>query len=153
MSEISLETAYKILVSPTSPQCKGKKRMTFSEVAKKFNVSVSVVEKIKSGKWERKMQLHPLINKNQSHYNAASKSAIEEMEEFMTLSEMIGFCCGNIHKYKYRQDFKNQKESDLKKIKTYENYLDVLRECSNHLEGDIIIKDAFIMLDIEFRYK
>ena len=46
---ITYETAFKILVSPTSPQGIGEKRMTYEEVAKKFKVSVEKVESIKNG--------------------------------------------------------------------------------------------------------
>ena len=46
---ITYEEAFNILTSKTSPQGKGKRSLTFQEVAKKFNVSVGIVESIKNG--------------------------------------------------------------------------------------------------------
>lgn len=52
------------------------------------------------------MKLHPLINKEASHYDTGKISAIEELEKVLTVTEMIGFCKANIFKYQYRLDDK-----------------------------------------------
>ena len=74
------------------------------------------------------MKLHPLINKESAHYDTGKTSAIEELEKVLTVTEMIGFCKANIFKYQYRLDDKGQKESDIKKIRTYEEYLKLLTQ-------------------------
>ena len=45
---ITYETACDILVSPTGPQGLGVRSMTHEEVAKKFKVSVEIVDSIKN---------------------------------------------------------------------------------------------------------
>ena len=70
---------------------------------------------------------HPLLNpESNKHYNSSDKTCIEEMEEIFTVDEMISYCKVNIFKYEFRKDIKGQKESDLKKIETYKNYLKFL---------------------------
>lgn len=76
---------------------------------------------------------HPLINPESSHYDDEKKTAIEELEEQLNLVEMMGACRFNIFKYKYRQDKKGQKQADLKKIETYENYLKFLESIEKQL--------------------
>ncbi len=67
---------------------------------------------------------HPLVNAESKHYKADGKpSAIELLENILTLEEMIGLCRGNIFKYEYRKDHKGQAESDQKKIYSYRKYL------------------------------
>lgn len=99
------------------------------------------------------MKLHPLINQESKHYDAEGKTAIELLEEQLTVSEMIGFCKGNIFKYKYRADHKSQKDSDMKKIETYENYLYLLRHVNAMTLSAPSVKDAFKKLEIKFRYR
>lgn len=77
---------------------------------------------------KRNIELHPLINKSSLHYDTGKTSAIEELEKVLTVTEMIGFCKGNIFKYQYRLEEKGQKESDLAKIKTYKAYLSLLEQ-------------------------
>ena len=72
-------------------------------------------------------QLHVLINEDSAgHYDVEGVSAIEEMERGMSIREGIGFARASIFKYKFRKDHKGQKDSDEKKIETYELYLGAL---------------------------
>ena len=99
------------------------------------------------------MKLHPLINKDSSHYDKGKKSAIEELEKQLTVTEMIGFCKGNIFKYRYRLEDKGQKESDLKKIQTYENYLKLLERLD---DAGYFLDTVAMALEksmIRFRYR
>jgi len=96
--------------------------------------------------------MHPLINKDSAHYDAGGKTAIEELEEMLTLREMIGFCKGNIKKYSYRADYKGQKDSDLRKIKTYRNYLDFLCTLVGIHGEDIKVKEIYIREGIAIKY-
>ena len=96
--------------------------------------------------------IHPLLNAASTHYQD-EKSAIELLEETATLGEQIGWCKGNIFKYKYRQDKKGQKESDLIKIKTYEDYLQFLSWCSFKISKDIICKDAYKSRELNIIYQ
>ena len=71
---------------------------------------------------------HPLINQQVGkHYGDYKSNDIFEIEKELTVAEMIGACKFNILKYASRQDKKGQKESDLKKIKTYQDYLELLQ--------------------------
>ncbi len=72
-------------------------------------------------------QLHVLINEDSAgHYDIDGVSAIEEMEKDMSIREAIGYSRGNLLKYNFRKNHKGQKDSDDKKIKTYELYLGAL---------------------------
>jgi hypothetical protein len=99
------------------------------------------------------MKLHPLINKESAHYDTEKTSAIEEMEKLLTVTEMIGFCKGNIFKYQYRAEHKGQRESDIKKIETYENYLNLLEELSDSGYYDDEVSLALGKAMLEFRYR
>jgi len=99
------------------------------------------------------MKLHPLINKESAHYDTGKTSAIEELEKVLTVTEMIGFCKANIFKYQYRLEEKGQKESDIKKIRTYENYLSLLEELSDSGYYDDEVSLALGKAMIEFRYR
>jgi len=99
------------------------------------------------------MKLHPLINKESSHYDTGKTSAIEELEKVLTVTEMIGFCKANIFKYRYRLEEKGQKDSDIKKIRTYENYLSLLEELSDSGYYDDEVSLALGKAMIEFRYR
>jgi len=99
------------------------------------------------------MKLHPLINKESSHYDTGKTSAIEELEKVLTVTEMIGFCKANIFKYQYRLDEKGQKESDLQKIKTYEDYLTLLLRLD---DAGYFLDTVAIALNksmLQFRYR
>jgi hypothetical protein len=99
------------------------------------------------------MKLHPLINKDSAHYDTGNTSAIEELEKELTVTEMIGFCKANIFKYKYRLENKGQKESDLQKIKTYEDYLLLLLRLD---DAGYFLDTVAMALDksmLRFRYR
>lgn len=97
--------------------------------------------------------LHPLINAASTHYDTDKRSAIEELEEELTVAEMIGACKFNIFKYEFRQDAKGQKEADIKKIETYKNYLRLLEYL------DLISSDLFTVAEamkadgLKYRYR
>ena len=99
------------------------------------------------------MKLHPLINKESSHYDTGKTNAIEELEKQLTVTEMIGFCKANIYKYKYRMDHKGQKESDRKKIETYKNYLSVLLQLDDAGYFLDTVAMALEKAMIQFRYR
>jgi len=99
------------------------------------------------------MKLHPLINKESSHYDTGKTSAIEELEKVLTVTEMIGFCKANIFKYQYRLENKGQKESDIKKIHTYENYLSLLEDLSDSGYYDDEVSLALGKAMLEFKYR
>ena len=99
------------------------------------------------------MNLHPLINKDSAHYDTEGKTAIELLEEQLTVKEMIGFCKGNIFKYEYRAEHKGQKESDFKKIQTYKDYLDLLEGVYEMSPFVTSVAKAFEILEIKFRYR
>ena len=61
---------------------------------------------------------HPLLNSDSPHYDTGYRPLIMEIEEELTVSEMIGVCEFNIFKYEHRQ--KGQDESDIKKADTYQ---------------------------------
>jgi aminopeptidase C len=98
-------------------------------------------------------QLHPLINKESPHYDTEKTSAIEELEKVLTVTEMIGFCKGNIFKCQYRAEHKGQRESDIKKIETYENYLSLLLRLDNAGYFLDTVAMAFEKSMISFRYR
>ncbi len=99
------------------------------------------------------MKKHPLINKKQSpHYDTKDKPAIQQLEEEMSVIEMQGFVYGNIFKYKYRQDHKGQKDSDLEKIETYENYYNVIKMLLNKGYHNHKVADALRLEEIVYAY-
>ena len=72
---------------------------------------------------------HPLKNPESSHYDLWSGlEAIEVLEAVMTKEELIGWCKGNILKYRLRVGRKDEPLKELKKIETYENYLKYLEK-------------------------
>lgn len=95
--------------------------------------------------------LHPLINPNSQHYQHDTKSSIEMMEEKYNVLEMIAFCRINIFKYEYRKEHKGQLETDLEKIITYQNYLDLLLRCS-HIYSPTV-KQSYSRNGIAIEYK
>ena len=101
-----------------------------------------------------KLQLHPLINKDSIHYQANDrKPAIEELEEVLSIREMIGFTLGNIFKYEYRLEEKGQMKDDLIKIKTYTAYLDELYNLLVlGIEDRISVHRAWDIANKQWRY-
>lgn len=99
------------------------------------------------------MKLHPLINPDSSHYDDPNGlTAIEMLEEVLTVQEMIGYCKGNIFKYEYRKHKKGQTASDIQKIKTYVKYLDVLFPLLDYTNM-VSVKKAFENSGLKFKYK
>ena len=96
---------------------------------------------------------HPLINPRQKHYSQDGKSAIKELEQLLTVDQMIGFCKASIFKYEFRKDLKGQKDSDLVKIETYKNYLKVLETCSYSARSVKLVNEYFLDAKLEFEYE
>jgi hypothetical protein len=97
------------------------------------------------------MKVHPLITKGENlHYvNNDGKNRIYDMEKEMTVVKMIGFCEGNLFKYKVRE--KNQDEEDLKKIAKNKNYITELEKIPKRFQ-DLTVRRAFKKLNIEWDY-
>jgi hypothetical protein len=103
---------------------------------------------------------HPLLNEDSKHYDG-DKPAIQELEENLTLSEAIGFAKGNAFKYDYRKDSKGSKDSDIKKQRTFINYLQFLFEIeaniNSHKKNNELmhkkLSEVYKILNIEIDYK
>lgn len=97
---------------------------------------------------------HPLLNKDSKHYEAQGEPAIKLLEAQATVREQIGWCNGNILKYEYRQDHKGQKESDIKKIATYQAYKNWLCYLlsENQEIGSMIVAHAYQYCNVEVDY-
>ena len=99
------------------------------------------------------MKLHPLINPESSHYQSGGKVAIEEMQKVLSVSEMIGWCKGNIFIYELRKELKGALEADKKKIETYKNYLKELEDMAYLSLGNHKVCDAIKLTKREWAYK
>ena len=97
-------------------------------------------------------QLHLLINKKSSHYDNGDKTTIEQIESVLTVEQMIGACIFNIMKYQDRKDHKEQHDSDIEKIKSYDRYKYML-ECLDVRFKDVIVSDVYKRLGIEWSYR
>jgi hypothetical protein len=102
---------------------------------------------------------HPLLNADSKHYDTKEKSAIQELEEELTIYAAIGFCEGNIIKYEYRKKAKGQEESDKKKIKTYSDYVIFLYKQKHDFKGKgvdlfyLTVAEVYRSNGIEIDYK
>ena len=86
------------------------------------------------------------VSSNQEHYKKASMQPIQFMQSLMTFEQFEGFLLGQIIKYKCRENYKDQKESDINKARQYAYWLKL------HREGHTIdpIKDS---VPDDFEYK
>lgn len=97
---------------------------------------------------------HPLLNPDSKHYAKDGKQSILTIEETLNMNEMIGACTFNIMKYTLRLESKGQKESDLKKIQTYQDYRDLLVGLrQEHSCGHMIVKSAYRFCGLEISYE
>ncbi len=98
--------------------------------------------------------MHPLLNRVDSvHYDGDGKPAIFEMEEYLSVREMIGFCAGSIFKYKARQGRKGQDEADARKIGTYVAYQEELIKLIRlGINDQISVEYAWKQANIQWRY-
>ena len=100
-------------------------------------------------------KLHPIIDKkNSGHYDKQERSAIEELEDEMTICEMRGFCFGNVQKYTYRLRHKGQATADAEKITHYQNYLNELTKLKfmDGINDSMVVTRAWKLAKIEWRY-
>lgn len=96
--------------------------------------------------------IHPLINPESKHYVHDGKQSIFEIEESISVDEMIGACTFNIMKDRRRLETKGQKSADLKKIETYRNYRDLLLDMKNkHDCGYMFVRDAYGFCGVEIK--
>ena len=89
---------------------------------------------------------HPLLNTDSPHYEASGTQAIYELEKELTIPEMIGYCKGNIFKYKWRGGAKG--DDYLKKIETYQNYLDFLQDKKIFKFSTLTVADNLALVGI-----
>lgn len=67
---------------------------------------------------------HPLKNPESKHYELwLGFESIEVLEATLSIDELIGWCKGNILKYRLRIGHKDDPLKEIKKIRTFENYL------------------------------
>jgi len=85
---------------------------------------------------------HPLLNPKSLYYHAQRISAIEQLEQELSLSACIGYAEGNIIRYSYRLDYKGQKEEDLEKLETFKKYLQWLRDLEAKVEASTVLTKA-----------
>lgn len=78
------------------------------------------------------------VASKQEHYKKASMQPIQFMQTLMTAEQFDGFLLGQVIKYKCRENFKDQKASDINKARQYLYWLKL------HREGHIIdpVKDS-----------
>ena len=65
---------------------------------------------------------HDPVDKPQ-HYNQGSIECLDAIESMLTAEEFKGYCKGNIIKYVWRENYKDQNIQDLKKSNFYLNRL------------------------------
>jgi len=96
---------------------------------------------------------HPLINPESNHYKQDGRQSIQDIEEKISVDEMIGACTFNIMKYTMRLDTKGQKKADLVKIKTYQDYKDLLLDMRNkHDCGYLMVCFAYKFCGVDIRH-
>ena len=93
---------------------------------------------------------HPLIDPQSPHYGKGDNATIRELEEALTVLEMIGFCLGNILKYRARMG-KKEGGGEERKIKHYEAYLEELTGI-NIVYAQERVSDAWKQMGIEWEY-
>lgn len=57
------------------------------------------------------------------HYNQGSIECLDAIESMLTAEEFKGYCKGNIIKYVWRENYKDQNIQDLKKSNFFLNRL------------------------------
>jgi hypothetical protein len=65
---------------------------------------------------------HDLVDRPK-HYNQGGVECLDAIEAALTPEEFKGYCKGNIIKYVWRENFKDQNIQDLKKSNFYLNRL------------------------------
>ncbi|MCK9532620.1 MAG: DUF3310 domain-containing protein [Gammaproteobacteria bacterium] len=90
---------------------------------------------------------HPLLNPKSLHYQHGTPT-IQEIESQMGIYACIGFAKGNMIKYKSRLDHKGQKEADLEKLQTYQNYLQWLLDIEEKVNASSMKKLSKICMPV-----
>ena len=95
---------------------------------------------------------HPLIDGDRTYYiNEEGRTTIEEIEEKLTLVEMIGAVKFNIMKYESRRGKKDVDGEEEQKIKRYSQYLEYLEAVPSKY-ALYYTKIALFMGDIRLKY-
>ena len=75
---------------------------------------------------------HPLLNSDSNHYTLFGEEAIIKFEQMFTRQELASWAKLNYYKYMFRLGKKDTVESEIKKMKTYEDYWNYLRSYSEN---------------------
>lgn len=102
-----------------------------------------------------KIPLHPLINPSSTHYRKdGEKTSIQQMEEEMSIREMIGAMLYNIKKVQYRMGNKDDIEKEVAKLQTYKDYLmELYKLLQQGLSDEFSVHRAWELTEITWRYK
>ena len=71
---------------------------------------------------------HPLLNSDSSHYSLFDDEAIEQFEKMFTTEELMAWSKLNYYKYMFRLGKKDGLDKEVKKMRTYEDYYNYLKE-------------------------
>jgi len=72
---------------------------------------------------------HPLINDDSSgHYGLFGHQTIDDFEKLFTKEELMAWAKITYYKYMFRLGKKDAVDKDLKKMRTYEDYYNYLKE-------------------------
>lgn len=69
---------------------------------------------------------HPLLNPDSPHYKILGDDSIEQFEKMFTVDELKAWAKLSYYKYMFRLGRKDSVESEIKKMKTYEDYYNYL---------------------------
>lgn len=73
-----------------------------------------------------------IINHPRHYCVEGMRECIEEMLLLYGRDAVIGYCQCNVHKYRYRADYKGHREEDMAKANWYLNKLEELRGGAEH---------------------
>ena len=89
---------------------------------------------------------HPLMNVSEIC------NSIKEMEEKMTVREMIGFCKGNIYKYEYKRENVGTTDKDDVMRSAYYDYMRILLNIDYEYH-DVTVNKAYEIVGIEMEHR
>ncbi len=90
--------------------------------------------------------VHPLLNEDSLHYSLFGDESIEQFEKMFTKDELMAWSKLNYYKYMFRLGRKDTVESEIKKMKTYEDYYMYLEEKQDFKE---VLESAKRALELE----
>jgi len=71
---------------------------------------------------------HPLKNSDSPHYEIFGYQTISDFEKLFTKEELMAWAKITYYKYMFRLGKKDAVDKDLKKMRTYEDYYNYLKE-------------------------